>query len=66
VARTLMGDVGNGKGSRRRLGADDDKYRENWSKIFGNKENNNGKEPTTENDETMDEASQGISQGKTQ
>lgn len=35
MARTLMGDVGNGKGSRKRLGADDKKYAENYAKIFG-------------------------------
>ena len=66
MGRTLMGDVSNGKGSRRRLGADDDKYRENWAKIFGNKEDNDGKESTTTNDETMDETPEGVGQGKTE
>lgn len=35
MGRTLMGDVGNGKGSRKRIGADDKKYADNWDKIFG-------------------------------
>ena len=32
--RTLIGDVSNGKGSRKRIGADDNKYAENYSNIF--------------------------------
>lgn len=35
MGRTLMGDVSNGKGSKRRLGADDKKYADNYSNIFG-------------------------------
>jgi len=30
-----MGDVGNGKGSRKRIGADDKKYADNYNTIFG-------------------------------
>mgnify|MGYP000931135278 CR=1 FL=1 len=33
----LWADVGNGKGSKRRIGSDQDKYNEGWQRIFGNK-----------------------------
>lgn len=35
MGKTLMGDVSNGKGSKRRLGADDKKYADNYNTIFG-------------------------------
>lgn len=31
----LWGDVSNGKGSKRRIGSDQNKYNEGWSNIFG-------------------------------
>lgn len=38
--RTLINDVGNGKGSKRRIGADDKAYAKGWDAIF-NKEKDN-------------------------
>jgi hypothetical protein len=53
----LWNDVGAGKGSKRRLGSDQDKYNEGWSRIFGNKEVEE-KETTEDNDdERRDETS---------
>lgn len=31
----LWGDVSNGKGSKRRIGSDQNKYNEGWQNIFG-------------------------------
>jgi hypothetical protein len=44
MARTLIGDVSNGKGSRKRIGANDKAYAEGWARIFGKKD----KEETVE------------------
>ena len=62
MTRTLMGDVGNGKGSKRRLGSDQDKYNEGWQRIFGKKdsepERNELKHEGNENDDQSLQADQ--------
>ena len=49
-----------GKGDKRRKGADDDKYREGWDRIFGKRDN---REPEGDSDKgtTDGNASQGSS-----
>lgn len=62
MTRTLMGDVGNGKGSKRRLGSDQDKYNEGWQRIFGKKDSepepNELKHEGNENDDQSLQADQ--------
>lgn len=52
MAKTLMGDVGNGKGSRKRLGADDKAYADGWQRIFGNKNKDENKSESEDKKES--------------
>ena len=45
-----------GKGDKRRKGADDDKYREGWDRIFGKRDN---RKPEGDSDKTRSQESTG-------